>query len=218
MKADLHIHSSFSNDGRVSPEEIVDVALERGMGCIAITDHNHFEAYDTIKDDGRIIVIPGEEVSSKEGHILAYGIDSHIPRGLSVQDTIDAIHDAGGYAFAAHPYRWWSGLGEETVLKYPFDGLEAANSRSYGKDNKKSAELAERVGKPVSAGSDAHTKRHIGYSYVELSDSVKTWQDAVAEIMSGPLPYVGSNRHFKSTMRYGIKSIGLWISRGFKKM
>lgn len=218
MKADLHIHSSYSNDGRVNPAVIVDIALKRGLGCIAITDHNNFEAYDEIKDDGRIIVIPGEEVSSKEGHILAYGIDSHIPRGMSVTDTIDAIHDAGGYAFAAHPYRWWSGLGEKATLEYPFDGVEAANSRSYKRDNRKAAELAERIGKPVSAGSDAHTSRHIGYSYLELPDSVTTWREAVAAMMSGQLPYVGSNRGIRSTLRYGMKSIGLWMSRGFRKM
>ncbi|MDD2410953.1 MAG: PHP-associated domain-containing protein [Candidatus Methanomethylophilaceae archaeon] len=218
MKADLHIHSSFSNDGRTDPVTIVDVAVKRGIGCIAITDHNSFEAYDLVKNDGRLIVVPGEEVSSKEGHILAYGIDRQIPRGLSVRDTIDAIHDAGGFAFAAHPYRWWSGLGEKTVLENPFDGIEAANSRSYRKDNAGSAALAARVGCPVSAGSDAHTTRHIGYGYIVLSDGPTSWTDVIKEMMSGPLPATSSSRHMKSTVRYGFKSIGLWMSRGFRKM
>lgn len=218
MKADLHIHSSFSNDGRIDPETILNVALERGLGCIAITDHNNFEAYDLIKGDGRIIVVPGEEVSSSEGHILAYGIDRHIPRGLSVIDTINAIHEAGGYAFAAHPYRWWSGLGEDVVLDNPFDGIEAANSRSYRRDNRAAAALAEKVGCPVSAGSDAHTTRHIGFGHIILPDGLRTWSEVIKEMMAGPLQAKSSNRYLKSTLRYGIKSIGLWMSRGFKRM
>ncbi|MEA4977801.1 MAG: PHP-associated domain-containing protein [Methanomassiliicoccaceae archaeon] len=218
MKADLHIHSSFSLDGRTDPVTIVDVAVERGIGCIAITDHNSFEAYDLIKDDGRLIVIPGEEVSSKGGHILAYGIDRQIQKGLSIIETIEAIHDAGGIAFAAHPYRWWSGLGEQAVLDNPFDGIEAANSRSYNKDNLGSAALAAKVGCPVSAGSDAHTTRHIGFGYVTLPDGLTSWSEVLREMMSGPLSAISSNRHTGSTLRYGIRSIGLWMSRGFRKM
>ncbi len=218
MKADLHIHTTFSNDGRIDPYEAIELALERGLGCIAITDHNSFEAFDLIKDDGRVIVVPGEEVSSKEGHILAYGIDSFIPRGLSVVDTIDAIHDAGGYAFAAHPYRWWSGLGEEITLSNPFDGIEASNARSYCKDNRKAATLAKRMGCPVSAGSDAHTPEKLGSGYLTLSDGLNTWEEIIAEMMSAPQKARSSNRNVKSTVLYGFNSIRLWASRGFKRM
>jgi hypothetical protein len=103
-------------------------------------------------------------------------------------------------------------------LENPFDGIEAANSRSYRKDNAGSAALAARVGCPVSAGSDAHTTRHIGYGYIVLSDGPTSWTDVIKEMMSGPLPATSSSRHMKSTVRYGFKSIGLWMSRGFRKM
>ena len=134
MKADLHIHSIYSSDGKSTLEQIVNATLSRGFGCIAVTDHNSFEAYDLIKDRNDIIVVPGEEVSSAEGHILAYGIESEIERGMSVIKTIEAIHDAGGIAVAAHPYRWWSGLGEKNVVP-EFDAVEGFNSRSKKKDN-----------------------------------------------------------------------------------
>lgn len=218
MKADLHIHTTFSNDGRIDPYDAVELALERGLGCIAITDHNSFEAYDLIKDDGRLIVIPAEEVSSAEGHILAYGIDSVIPCRLSVVDTIDAIHDAGGYAFAAHPYRWRSGLGEKITLSNPFDGIEVANARSYLKDNKNAAALAIKVGCPVSAGSDAHTPPHLGSGYLTLSDDSRTWDEVVKEMMSSPQKATSDYRDMKNTLLYGFNSTRLWVSRGFKKM
>ncbi len=219
MKADLHVHTMFSKDGRTTMEELLEYAERAGIGCVAVTDHNEFRAYDLLKDNGRIIIIPAEEVSSAEGHILALGIDRLIPRDLSIQETIDRIHEAGGYAFAAHPYRWWSGLGEENTLKYPFDGIEARNGRSVPAANRRSERLARRVGKPMTAGSDAHTPRHIGEGYVEVPDDLKTWQEVVQYIMENEAPIVCSHsRHAKETLKYGFKSITQWILRGFKKM
>ena len=219
MKADLHVHTMFSKDGRTTMEELLEYAERAGIGCVAVTDHNEFRAYDLLKDNGRIIIIPAEEVSSAEGHILALGIDRLIPRDLSIQETIDRIHEAGGYAFAAHPYRWWSGLGEENTLKYPFDGIEARNGRSVPAANRRSERLARRVGKPMTAGSDAHTPRHIGEGYVDVPDDLKTWQEVVQYIMENEAPIVCSHsRHAKETLKYGFKSITQWILRGFKRM
>lgn len=218
MKADLHVHTCYSNDGKTTMDELVQTAVEKGIGVIAVTDHNSFEAYHELKDNGRVIIIPAEEVSSKEGHIVALGIDRLIPRDLSIQETIDKIHEAGGYAIAAHPYRWWSGLGEKNTLKYDFDGIEARNGRSIPSANRKSEKLARKVGKPITAGSDAHTPHHIGEGYVELPDDIETWQDAVRAIMEGEVGLFSHSRHFKGTLKYGIKSIGEWILRGCKRM
>ena len=218
MKADLHVHTLYSNDGKTTLEELVSYAVEKGIGCVAVTDHNSFEAYGQLKDNGRVIIVPAEEVPSKEGHIVALGIDRLIPRGRPIQETIDLIHEAGGYAFAAHPYRWWSGLGERNTLSYPFDGIEARNGRSIPSANVKSEALAKRIGKPISAGSDAHTPRHIGEGYVEIPDDVRTWQDVVDAIMAGKATAHSSSRKMKGTLKYGSKSIGEWMLRGFKKM
>lgn len=218
MKADMHIHTTFSDDGRIDPYEALELAVERGLGCIAIADHNSFEAYDLIKDDGRVIVIPAIEVSSSEGHILAYGIDRDVTCRLSARETIDEIHDAGGYAFAAHPYRWWSGLGEKVTLSNPFDGIEAGNARSYRRDNRSALALSKRMGCPVSAGSDAHTKDQLGKTYVILPDGLKTQKEVLNAIISSPREVVTANRSVTSTLRYGVKAIGLWAARGFKRM
>ncbi|MDR0509283.1 MAG: CehA/McbA family metallohydrolase [Candidatus Methanoplasma sp.] len=218
MKADLHIHSNFSNDGKSTVEEIVAAAVERGLGCIAVTDHNSFEAYGLIKDNKKVIVIPGTEVSSAEGHILAYGISREIPKGMAIKETIDAIHEAGGVAFAAHPYRWWSGLGEKNTLENDFDGIEARNARSTASSNRRSEALAARIGKPVSAGSDAHDPQFIGDGVVELPDGIATWQDALNAVIQGKAKPVSTNRRASNTLKYGIKSIVDWILRGFKRI
>ena len=218
MRADLHVHTCYSNDGKSTPEQVVERCLEIGIGCVAITDHNEFRAFDDLKDDGRIIVIPAEEVSSKDGHIVALGIDRHIPRDMGIQETIDAIHDAGGYAFAAHPYRWWSGLGEKNTLRYQFDGTEALNARSIPSANIKSERLAARIGRPVTAGSDAHSPQRIGWGYVELPDGLTTWQEVLSAILEGKAEPHSASRRFDETLRYGTKSISQWMLRGFRRM
>lgn len=197
----------------------MECATKAGIGCIAITDHNNFDAFNIVKDNKKIIVIPGEEVSSLEGHIIALGINKLIPKGLSIQDTIERIHEAGGYAFAAHPFRWWSGIGRANTIKYNFDGIEARNGRSIQSANIKSEKLAEDIGKPISAGSDAHSPVHIGSGYIIIPDTIKTWQDAISAIMSEthktPFSY---SRNIKETLRYGARSISRWILRGFKRI
>ena len=215
MKADLHIHSTYSKDGKSTPEEIVNAALEKGLGCIAVTDHNEFRAHIDLKDETRIIVIPAEEVSSAEGHIVALGIDREIPRGMSIIETIDAIHEAGGLAIAAHPYRWWSGLGEKNVIP-EFDGVEALNARSTPVCNKKSEILAKSFGPIITAGSDAHTPNHVGDGYTVISDECKTWQDVMEEIKAGRVEVFSSSRSKMGSVKYGTKTVFKWTLRGFK--
>lgn len=218
MKADLHVHTCYSSDGKTTLKELIDYAVKAGIGCIAVTDHNNFEAYNLVKDNGKVLIIPGEEVSSSEGHIIALGINKLIPRDRSIQETIELIHDAGGCAFAAHPYRWWSGLGEKNTREYPFDGIEARNGRSVPKDNYRSERLAKKIGKPITAGSDAHTPRHIGEGFITIPDTVKTWQEAMYFIMHEQTIAVSGSRHLIATLKYGFKSIGEWMLRGFKRM
>ncbi|MCQ2078863.1 MAG: PHP domain-containing protein [archaeon] len=219
MKADLHVHTCYSNDGVSTPEQVIEACVAGGIDIVAVTDHNEFKAYFDIKDNDRgIIVVPAEEVSSKEGHIVALGIDRHIERDMSIQETIDAIHEAGGYAIAAHPYRWWSGLGPKNTINHEFDGTEAMNARSIPSANRKSYRLARKLGRPMSAGSDAHSPERIGWGYLELPDGLKTWQDVVQAVMEGKGVPHSKSRGFLRTLRYGIKSIGQWMFRGFRRM
>lgn len=217
MRADLHIHSSFSPDGRQSVEEIMDAVKAKGIGCIAITDHNSFESYSISSKYGDIIVVPGEEVSSSGGHILAYGINSMIPKGKGVEETIDLIHDAGGIAVAAHPYRWRSGLGEKNVVE-GFDAIETFNSRSTKGGNMKASRLASRMKRPFTAGSDAHRIEHIGGAFIEISDDMTDWESVVKAILNGKATAGGEHRTVGRTIGYGSKAITEWIGRGFRRI
>ncbi len=146
-RADLHIHTTYS-DGMYNPGTVMlhlfslnrQYQKSRGypyIDVIAISDHDEIEgaiqAERFALDNGiDIEVIIGSEVSSKDGHILAVNITHKINRGMTASDTINAIHDQGGLAIAAHPYTllWLAGVrGVGAFIKtLPFDAVESKNS------------------------------------------------------------------------------------------
>ncbi|MEM2402370.1 MAG: PHP domain-containing protein, partial [Archaeoglobaceae archaeon] len=78
LKAELHVHSRYS-DGLDSVEKLVREAIKKGIEIISITDHDtlngSLSAIELVEAEKlEIIVIPGIEVSTRSGHLLAYGI------------------------------------------------------------------------------------------------------------------------------------------------
>lgn len=217
MIADLHIHSNHSVDGRSSVADILDTARERGLGCIAICDHNVISAHAEVPEDSDIIVVPAVEVSSAEGHIIAYGVREEIPRDMGIQETIDAIHAAGGLACAAHPYRFWSGIGGDN-LDDRFDMVEGWNSRSTRKGNKRAMDSAAALGMPMTGGSDSHDLSSIGDAWTRLTVPCKDWEEVLQAVMDGHVELGGTHRNRLATIRYVLKAVGEWIARGFRRM
>lgn len=211
MKFDIHIHSKYSADGVMEPEKIIRLAKSKGFDGISITDHNTLEAYRNLKNMD-IEIIMGVEVSSCCGHILALGIQEEIKKGLSVEETIDLIKEQDGVAIAAHPYRYWSGLGEKNILKVKFDAIEVLNGRSFKKDNKKAELLAMRMNLPGTAGSDAHFEYEVGKAWIEVES------DPLKAIKKNEIKVAGESRNCRETVVYVYRSVYLWMARGFKKI
>ena len=85
MYADLHIHSTAS-DGTLTPKEIVKIALEKGLSCISLTDHDTTDGIEKAMEAARgtdLEVIPGVEINTDwdgaEIHILGYYLDYQLP-------------------------------------------------------------------------------------------------------------------------------------------
>ncbi|HWF57870.1 MAG TPA: PHP domain-containing protein [Candidatus Dormibacteraeota bacterium] len=107
--AEVHAHT-LASDGMVTPVDLVRAGAAAGLQVVCITDH------DTIPDLGEAIetgqtlgvdVVRGEEVTCvfpPGTHIVALFIDRQIRMHMSVEDTVDAIHDQGGLAIVAHPF------------------------------------------------------------------------------------------------------------------
>ncbi|WP_054835246.1 PHP domain-containing protein [Methanobrevibacter arboriphilus] len=108
MKLDPHIHSCYSGDARSSPKSIIDQARKIKLDIIAISDHDTIKgskiASEISKNFDDILVVPSIEITSSEGHILGFGVDTVIEKGLSPEETVEKIHDEGGIAIIPHPF------------------------------------------------------------------------------------------------------------------
>jgi hypothetical protein len=174
--ADLHIHSMYSYDGTASISAILKyVADFTDLNVIAITDHDSMEGVPEALDLGpyyNLEVIPGCEVSSKDGHVLCLFIERPIPPGLSLLETVLMVGNQGGICIAAHPMaKGVNSLRFETirqVLKHPVAskilvGVEAFNGGLvYTRGNLSVQQESNSLPLAQLGNSDAHILQMIG--------------------------------------------------------
>ena len=183
-RADLHIHSNFS-DGRPTIEEILEyVQNKTDLDIIAITDHNTIEgallAKKIVKEKKyRFELIIGEEITSQEGHILGLFLTDPVPKGLPAHETINLIRKQDGVAVAAHPFEHtrlnqvgmetMNGVGFMTLIKekHGFGGVEIVNATPTLADENVSAAFVNRtlIFQAETGSSDAHILEAIGMGY-----------------------------------------------------
>lgn len=190
------MHSHYSYDSIITPEEIVFYAKKRGLNSVAITDHNRIDGALKITKTTNFLVIPGIEVSCSQGHIMGLNVKEHVPQGLSVEETIEKIHDAGGIAIACHPTALFK-LSLGNRINSGFDAVEVINSSAlpFGRSVKKSMQIASRLKLPSVAGSDAHYGPEIGCAYTlvkaepEINSIVKAIQVGHCQPFGKAIPW-----------------------------
>ena len=195
IKADLHVHTSHSVDGCMSPVEVVHLSRSRGLGALAITDHNTIAGALAVAELAPFPVIVGQEASTAEGELLGLFLEEEVPRDLLAEETVGLIKEQGGLAGVPHPFDRLrpESVRESTLseLAEQLDFVEGLNSRvTFFADNLRAHEFADRHGLPVTAGSDAHTAHELGRAYVELSavgDGVQFLEQLRAGQMGGGL-------------------------------
>jgi predicted metal-dependent phosphoesterase TrpH len=154
-------------------KQAVVFAKKRGLDGIAITDHNTLSGVLKLKTR-EILVIPGIEVSTMEGHLLGINITTQIPAKLSIEETIQGIHEAGGIAIAPHPSAFYKSPPSRSIRSY--DAIEVMNASSvpFLVMTYFSKRFAERLSLPQIGGSDSHYAPEIGsaYTVVEADSNI----------------------------------------------
>ena len=165
--ADLHIHTTFS-DGAPSPATIVARAVDLGLSVIAVTDHDSIDgAVEAALRAGgtRCEVVIGEEVSTRQGHVLGLFLTRTVAAGLDVEETIDEIHAQGGLAIPAHPFLRLGGargVGSRGV-GLPWDAIETENgSPGAWLANRQAQRESGAWARAQTGGSDAHILAAVG--------------------------------------------------------
>jgi hypothetical protein len=191
LSAELHCHSELSYDGRDPVEDILERAAAVDLDAIAVTDHDEIaaslEAVDAAPDYG-LTGIPGMEVTSAAGHVLALGVERLVPPRRSFGETLDRIHALGGIAVVPHPFhKSRSGVMAKITADElaSADAIEVYNSRLLtGRGNRKAERFARRRGLPMTAGSDAHIADMVGRAVTAIdagSDDVDAILRAIRE-------------------------------------
>ena len=203
-RADLHIHS-LASDGVSSVAEILGAAEAADLDIIAVADHDRIEAAVALQALARahgseVEVIVGEEVSSRNGHVVALFIEQRIRPWQSLRATVAQIHEQGGLAIIAHPLvpyplcasgRTIKRLLRDEDVRYHPDGMEAFNPTTARMVwSKKAPDFAAEVGLAALANSDAHRAADIGAAFTTFPG--RTPDDLRSAILDRTTDWEGS--------------------------
>ncbi len=179
VEVDLHMHTDHSPDCATPVEVLLETARDRGLGAIAITDHNEIsgalEARRIAEQMGDIKVIVAEEVKTAEqGEVIGLFLEEKIPRGLTMAETIAEIRRQGGLVYVPHPFdRFHSVPDYEHLLDIveEIDVLEVFNPRvALTAFNEEAERFARKYRIVPGAGSDSHVAQALGSVRVRIQD------------------------------------------------
>jgi hypothetical protein len=222
LKLDLHIHSKYSGDGTGSPKEIIKVLQKRGLQGMAITDHNSvigsLKAIEVAPKD--FIALPGQEISTHDGHIVALGIKKNIQRGLSIEETVEKIIDLGGLPIVVHLFRNMSGIKKNNLKKIhtKLSAIEVFNSCSVPKSNLKSAKVAHEFNLGGTGGSDSHIPEFAGYGYTTLDTTDQSIDSVLLSIEKKKSWGEGNVLPLSYRRDRMVKSVRQFFQRGFRRI
>jgi glycosyltransferase involved in cell wall biosynthesis len=176
IDVDLHMHTDHSYDCATPVEVLLAEARSRGLGAIAVTDHNEISgALDARDKTDGVTVIVGEEVkTADQGEVIGLFIEEKIPRGMTLQETIAEIKRQGGLVYVPHPFdRLHSVPDYEHLLAVldDVDAIEVFNPRvAISEFNDEAVRFAAKYRIPAGAGSDAHVPQGLGSVRIRMRE------------------------------------------------
>ena len=177
VKVDLHLHSKYSWDSNVPIESYISEAERQGFGAIAITDHNNTDSHKEIEKlqaGTTVILIPGQEVTTRDGHLLVLGWVPQVPQGVPMKESVEFAksEDKGALCIAAHPFdRFRSGKGTK-IQNSAIDGIEILNASTlFGVFNWQAKRFAKNRYSIQLGNSDSHRISEFGFAYTEIPEA-----------------------------------------------
>ena len=187
---DMHTHTSYSKDGFNDPKSLFKLMKRKGLRGMALTEHWAPSITNPITKNGRFLINSCEYKSSDHGEIIGLFVTEPIENRTFVEIAED-IHDQNALTVVPHPRdplrkhtAIRRGLPTEYIRKH-IDLVEGINSRCLLPIfNTWAMNLAERLGKPMTAGSDGHFAREVGHAKTWLQD-IETVEDIYEELRKG---------------------------------
>ena len=189
MIVDLHVHTTRgSADSNLSPEELVEEARRIGLQGACLTEHGgpwdrfEFQRFASQQED--FLLVPALEIESEAGHVTVFGLDRYVPGIRDPKELRRIANDTGAYVVLAHPFRNMflkkpllninllfkdrnhQPTTVEEALEHPMfelvDAIEVANGGNADDENAFAWDVAQRLGKSMVGGSDAHSIHGLG--------------------------------------------------------
>jgi len=192
LRIDLHVHTQLHSPcSKIDPELLIYQAVKAGLDGLVITEHEYQwreEDLAALRDrsaEPGFLVLSGMEYWSKAGDILIYGLQHSdamgMKRGLPPEEVVALVHEMGGVCVAAHPTR--AGMGfDGRIATMPLDAIEVRSVNLLEFEQRLANYLADQIGRPKVASSDAHRLHDVGAYATEFLTPVQTManlQDAL---------------------------------------
>ncbi|RDE14907.1 MAG: hypothetical protein C4K49_06835 [Candidatus Thorarchaeota archaeon] len=193
---DLHTHTIHSKDGLMNPKSVFKWMKRRELTGMAITEHKAPSFLRPVVHDGRFLINSCEFMSTDYGEIIGLFVTEPIPK-QSFAEIAENIRDQNAIAVLPHPrdlFRRESAVRRhlpESLIVRHIDLVEGINSRcAINLFNTWAKRLAKRLGKPMTAGSDAHSFLELGHAKTWFQD-IETVDDVYEALRRGRTQITG---------------------------
>jgi predicted metal-dependent phosphoesterase TrpH len=166
------------------------------------------------------LVIPGVEITTADGHLLALNITQEIPTGLSVEETVETILSQSGIAIAPHLLRLFSGIKKEKLnnIHSKIPALEVFNGCSVPRTNLKTAKVARAFNLGGTGGSDSHDPRYAGYGYTTVDTTDLRIDTVLSELQKKKTWGAGLMLPLTYRRDRMVLSVRQFVKRGFRRI
>lgn len=219
-RLDLHVHSRYSVDSRLSVEQAAERAAYEGLRGFALTDHNTVAGHRALQRLKGLyrdsLFVPGVEVSTREGHLLVYGVEELPPVGRPLAEVLDWVRAHSAVAVLAHPLRWIHGVGARRAEAAAVPAVESRNGRNSELANVRAELLAARRRLGSTGGSDAHELSNVGRAFTEFPEPVENVEDLLELLRRGRTAGRGTSLAFGGRLGLVLRNGMLRAQRGFR--